>query len=96
MADLSQAALVLTHKAREIRASLEPTAWVVCEQLGFEEGMFPVCEDASSRSLALPFFTEIREELSAGGRTGSFRYDYKSIVGNSRRMREVFAVLGRY
>ncbi len=40
MADLSQAALVLTHRAREIRASLEPTAWIVFEQLGFEADTF--------------------------------------------------------
>ena len=31
------------------------------EQFGFREGMFPVCEDTSSRTLALPFFTDITE-----------------------------------
>ena len=29
------------------------------EQYGFREGMFPVAEDACSRTLALPFFTQI-------------------------------------
>jgi perosamine synthetase len=29
------------------------------ERYGFEEGLCPVAEDASSRSLALPFFTGI-------------------------------------
>ena len=29
------------------------------ERFGFEEGLCPVAEDASSRSLALPFFTGI-------------------------------------
>ena len=31
------------------------------EQFGFAEGMFPICEDTSSRTLALPFFTEISQ-----------------------------------
>ena len=31
------------------------------EQFGFGEGMFPVSEDTSARTLALPFFTEITE-----------------------------------
>ena len=31
------------------------------ERFGFHEGMFPVCEDTSARTLALPFFTEITE-----------------------------------
>ena len=31
------------------------------EQFGFVEGMFPICEDTSARTLALPFFTEISE-----------------------------------
>jgi perosamine synthetase len=29
------------------------------EQYGFREGMFPIAEDACSRTLALPFFTQI-------------------------------------
>ena len=29
---------------------------------GFREGMFPVAEDASARSLALPFYTQIAAE----------------------------------
>ena len=29
------------------------------ERFGFEEGLCPVAEDVSSRSLALPFFTGI-------------------------------------
>jgi dTDP-4-amino-4,6-dideoxygalactose transaminase len=29
------------------------------ERFGFAEGLCPVAEDASSRSLALPFFTSI-------------------------------------
>jgi perosamine synthetase len=32
------------------------------ERYGFRDGMFPVAEDASRRSLALPFFTEIEPE----------------------------------
>src|SRR5207253_6207292 len=32
------------------------------EQYGFREGMFPVAEDACSRTLALPFFTQIGAE----------------------------------
>jgi perosamine synthetase len=31
------------------------------ERFGWREGQFPVCEDVSRRSLALPFFTEISE-----------------------------------
>jgi perosamine synthetase len=31
------------------------------ERFGWREGQFPVCEDISSRSLALPFFTDITE-----------------------------------
>jgi perosamine synthetase len=29
------------------------------ERFGFREGMFPVSEEASRRSLALPFFTAL-------------------------------------
>ena len=29
------------------------------ERFGFEEGLCPIAEDVSSRSLALPFFTGI-------------------------------------
>ena len=32
------------------------------EKFGFRKGMFPVCEETSSRTLALPFFTGITEE----------------------------------
>ena len=32
------------------------------ERYGFREGMFPVAEDACSRTLALPFFTQIEPE----------------------------------
>jgi dTDP-4-amino-4,6-dideoxygalactose transaminase len=32
------------------------------EQYGFGEGMCPVAEDACSRTLALPFFTQIEAE----------------------------------
>jgi perosamine synthetase len=32
------------------------------ERFGHEEGEFPVCEDVSRRSLALPFFPELTEE----------------------------------
>jgi perosamine synthetase len=32
------------------------------ERYGFSEGMFPVAEDACSRTLALPFFTQIEAE----------------------------------
>ena len=32
------------------------------EQYGFREGMFPIAEDACSRTLALPFFTQIDPE----------------------------------
>jgi perosamine synthetase len=32
------------------------------EQYGFRDGMFPVAEDACSRTLALPFFTQIEAE----------------------------------
>jgi perosamine synthetase len=32
------------------------------EGYGFREGMFPIAEDASSRSLALPFFAAIEPE----------------------------------
>ncbi len=32
------------------------------ERFGFAEGMLPVCEDTSARTLALPFFTQISEE----------------------------------
>jgi perosamine synthetase len=31
------------------------------ERFGWREGQFPVCEDISRRSLALPFFTGIAE-----------------------------------
>jgi perosamine synthetase len=30
------------------------------EQYGFHEGMFPVAEDACSRTLALPFYAQIK------------------------------------
>jgi DNA-binding transcriptional ArsR family regulator len=51
MVDISQAALVLSHKAREARASLEPTAWVVFEQLGLEADTFEdqIVVDQSAR-----------------------------------------------
>jgi perosamine synthetase len=29
------------------------------EQYGFREGMFPIAEDACSRTLALPFYSQI-------------------------------------
>jgi perosamine synthetase len=32
------------------------------EQYGFREGMFPVAEDACSRTLALPFFVQLEAE----------------------------------
>ncbi|HYY64857.1 MAG TPA: DegT/DnrJ/EryC1/StrS family aminotransferase, partial [Gaiellaceae bacterium] len=32
------------------------------ERYGFREGMFPVAEDACSRTLALPFYTQIEVE----------------------------------
>jgi perosamine synthetase len=32
------------------------------ERYGFREGMFPVAEDACSRTVALPFFTQIEAE----------------------------------
>ena len=32
------------------------------ERYGFREGMFPVSEDASSRTLALPFFTALERD----------------------------------
>jgi perosamine synthetase len=32
------------------------------EQYGFREGMFPIAEDACSRTLALPFFSQIEAE----------------------------------
>jgi perosamine synthetase len=32
------------------------------DRFGHREGEFPVCEDVSTRSLALPFFPELREE----------------------------------
>ena len=32
------------------------------ERYGFREGMCPVSEDASSRSLALPFFTGLEPD----------------------------------
>ena len=31
------------------------------ERFGFTEGAFPVCEETSARTLALPFFTDITE-----------------------------------
>ena len=40
--------------------------------------------------------TEMREELVGGERAGRHRYDYHSIAGNSRRMREVFTLLDKY
>jgi transcriptional regulator with GAF, ATPase, and Fis domain len=39
--------------------------------------------------------TEIREELASSSARG-YRHDYKEIVGESRRMREVFALLDKY
>jgi perosamine synthetase len=56
---------------RELRAQGIGTAeYVPCvhlqpflrERYGFREGMFPVAEDACSRTLALPFFTQIEPE----------------------------------
>jgi perosamine synthetase len=35
------------------------------DRFGWREGQFPVCEDISSRSLALPFFTDISESQVA-------------------------------
>lgn len=35
------------------------------ELFGFRPGMYPVCEDTSGRTLALPFFTDITEEQQA-------------------------------
>ena len=40
--------------------------------------------------------SEMREELQAPRSDGGFRHDYSSIVGDSRRMREVFTVLDKY
>jgi perosamine synthetase len=31
------------------------------ETFGYREGQFPVCEDIASRSIALPFFSEMTE-----------------------------------
>ena len=31
------------------------------ERFGYREGEFPVCEDVAARSLALPFFSQMRE-----------------------------------
>jgi perosamine synthetase len=35
------------------------------ERFGFQEGLCPVAEDVSSRSLALPFFTGLQAEAQA-------------------------------
>jgi perosamine synthetase len=35
------------------------------ERFGWREGQFPVCEDVSRRSLALPFFSGITESQVA-------------------------------
>jgi perosamine synthetase len=35
------------------------------ERFGHRVGEFPVCEDVAARSLALPFFPEMSEELIA-------------------------------
>ncbi|MCC6670092.1 MAG: sigma 54-interacting transcriptional regulator [Planctomycetes bacterium] len=40
--------------------------------------------------------TEIRAELAANSRTSRFRYDYGRIVGESRRMQELFRLLDKY
>jgi transcriptional regulator with GAF, ATPase, and Fis domain len=40
--------------------------------------------------------TEIRQELSGGTRRRGFRHDYRDIVGDGRRMREVLALLDKY
>jgi perosamine synthetase len=32
------------------------------ETYGYREGQFPVCEDVAARSLALPFFPEMRAD----------------------------------
>jgi perosamine synthetase len=49
------------------------------ERFGWREGQFPVCEDVSRRSLALPFFPGITEsqvervaEAMTEGLQGSF------------------------
>ncbi len=34
-------------------------------ELGYREGMFPICEDVGARSLALPFFPEMTEDQVA-------------------------------
>ena len=39
---------------------------------------------------------EIREELSGTSRAGRARYEYPRLIGSSRRMREMFAVLDKY
>jgi transcriptional regulator with GAF, ATPase, and Fis domain len=40
--------------------------------------------------------SEMREELAAGRHGGRFRHDYGKIVGDSRRMHELFALLDKY
>jgi perosamine synthetase len=35
------------------------------ERFGHRDGEFPVCEDVAARSLALPFFPELRESQVA-------------------------------
>ena len=40
--------------------------------------------------------SEMREELSSARRPGKFRYDYSKLVGDSRRMHEVFGLLDKY
>ncbi|MHC5063411.1 MAG: sigma 54-interacting transcriptional regulator [Planctomycetota bacterium] len=39
---------------------------------------------------------DMRDQLSRANHGGKFRYDYSAIVGDSRRMNEMFAVLDKY
>ena len=45
-----------------------PAIHLMCfyrERFGHREGEFPVCEDVAARSVALPFFPEMREARSS-------------------------------